>query len=226
MRRTITDYIWHTGKLTEPMRLLVISDLHNDRYEDLLPLLPEADVLLLPGDLSDSYRSSYSRSIAFLREATKTVPTFVGVGNHEMRLKDFSAYAHSVRDTGARLLFNTYERLGDLVIGGWYRPQRYGQADMLPTFLAEESCRVLLCHRPEDYIHELRDMDIDLVLAGHAHGGQWRLFGRGVYASGQGIFPQYTRGIVENMIISAGVSNRVPVPRLNNPREIVRIVLD
>ena len=226
MRRTITDYIWHTGKLKAPVRLLVISDLHDDAYDDFLPLLPQADVLLMPGDLSVAYWQRYDRSIAFLQEAVKIIPTYVGVGNHEMRLNDFDLYARRVRDTGAQLLCNTYQRLGDLVIGGWYRPRQYGQADMLPAFLAEDGCHILLCHRPEDYMDALRDKEIDLVLAGHAHGGQWRIFNRGVYASGQGIFPKYTKGIVENMIISTGVSNRVPVPRWNNPCEIVRILLD
>jgi hypothetical protein len=209
------------------LRLLVISDLHDDKYRDLLPLLADADVLLMPGDLSDAYRQTYGRALAFLLEASKVLPTFVGVGNHEMRLKDFSAYVQRVQGTGARFLFNAYERFGDLVIGCWYRPLKYGLRDILPEFQAEDGCRILLCHRPEDYFHHLRDTNADLVLSGHAHGGQIRLCGRGLFAPGQGIFPQYTKGIVDQrMIISAGVSNRVPIPRWNNPCEIVRVYLD
>lgn len=226
MRREITDYIWHTGKLKTPKRLLIISDLHDDRYDDLLPLLREADVLLMPGDLSIAYRQEYDRAIAFLQEAAQVIPTFVGVGNHEMRLEDFTAYRQRVADTGAKFLFNTYVRFGELVIGCWYRPQKYGHADFLPAFEAEEGCRILLCHRPEDYLQNLRDVDVDLVLAGHTHGGQIRFFNRGLYASGQGVFPKYTKGIVEKMIISTGVSNRVLVPRWNNPCEVVRVQLD
>lgn len=224
--RKITDYTWHTGKLKKPVRLLVISDLHNDRYQDILPLLHHADALLLPGDVSISLRQRYLRGIAFLEEAAKIVPTFVGVGNHEMRLMDFEAYTRRVQETGAKFLFNTYERMGNLVIGCWYRPQLFGHEDMLPAFQAEDGCRVLMSHRPEDYMDNLSDKDIDLVLSGHAHGGQIRLFGRGLYASGQGFFPKYTRGVVGRMIISTGASNRMFVPRLNNPREIVRVKLD
>lgn len=224
--RTITDYIWHTGKLLQPVKLLVISDLHNDRYEDLLPLLPQADVLLLPGDLADAYRQQFDRAIAFLETAAEQLPTFVSMGNHDARLDDYYTYARQVQESGAAFLFNTYQRLGDLVIGGWYRPHLYGQEDCLPAMQAEEGCRILMSHRPEDYFQYLQNADIDLIVSGHTHGGQIRIGNRGLYSSGQGIFPRHTKGIVENMIISAGVSNRVAVPRWHNPCEIVRILLD
>ena len=64
----------------------------------------------------------------------------------------------------------------------------------------------------------------DLILSGHAHGGQIRLFGRGLFAPGQGIFPKYTSGIHGSMIISRGLSNTGGmIPRLFNRREIVYI---
>lgn len=224
--RKITSYTWHTGKLAKPVRLLVISDLHDDRYGEFLPLLKDSDGLLMPGDSADAYRQQYSRALEFLQTAAKALPTYVAIGNHDARLKDFRVFERRVRETGAHFLFNAYERLGDLVIGGWYRPYKYGHEDMLPAFAAETGCKVLMSHRPEDYFTDLRDQDIDLVVSGHSHGGQWRIFGRGVYSSGQGVFPRHTKGVVEKMIISAGVSNRVPVPRWGNPREIVRIELD
>ena len=72
----------------------------------------------------------------------------------------------------------------------------------------------------------LRDRNIDLVLSGHAHGGQIRLLGRGLYAPGQGILPAYTGGLHSGphgkLLISRGLSNTaLPVPRLFNPPEIV-----
>ena len=147
--RKITDYTWHTGKLKKPVRLLVVSDLHNSKYRDILPHLRDADVLLLPGDVVISYWQTYLRGIEFLREAAAVIPTYVGVGNHEIRLNDYQAYVQGVRDAGARFLFNTYERLGDLAIGCWYHPKRFRHTDILPAFQAEAGCRVLMCHRPE-----------------------------------------------------------------------------
>ncbi|MBE0600370.1 MAG: metallophosphoesterase [Firmicutes bacterium] len=224
--RRITNYSWHTGKLTKPVRLLVVSDLHNGPYADIIPHLKDVDALLMPGDLAERHGQMYQRGIGFLREAVDRLPTFVGVGNHEMRLKSYPEFADLVERTGATLLFNSYTRFGELAIGCWYRPERCGQPDMLEAFQAEAGCRILMSHRPEDYFRSLRDKDVDLVLSGHAHGGQWRVFGRGVFAPGQGLFPRYTRGIVGNMIISAGAGGNAPAPRINNPKEILRIELD
>jgi predicted MPP superfamily phosphohydrolase len=154
------------------------------------------------------------------------MPTFLGVGNHETQLNDFDGFVRQAEETGARVLFNTYERFGELVIGCWYRPEIYGHEDMLPAFEAEAGCRVLMSHRPEDYMPYLANKDIDLVLSGHAHGGQVRLFDRGLFAPGQGFFPQYTKGVTGRMIISAGAGDHIPIPRINNPPEILRIHLD
>ena len=74
----------------------------------------------------------------------------------------------------------------------------------------------------------LINRNIDLVLSGHAHGGQFRLFGQGFFSPGQGWFPKYTSGIHRGkygrMIISKGMANTVRVaPRLFNPTEVVYI---
>ncbi|MCE5343219.1 MAG: metallophosphoesterase [Eubacteriales bacterium] len=225
--RKRTVYAWHTGKLSRPARLLVVSDLHNAEYGDILPLLTDVDALLMPGDAADRYRQGYGRALRFIQKASDRLPTFVGVGNHEMRLADFTDFRTAVVQTGARMLFNSYVRFGEMVIGCWYRPEQYGIRDMLPAMEAEEGVRILLCHRPEDYMHRLRKSKVDLVLAGHTHGGQIRLGKQGLYAPGQGFFPKYTRGVVdERMIISAGASNPVYIPRLFNPREVLLIELD
>lgn len=85
-----------------------------------------------------------------------------------------------------------------------------------------EGFKIMLCHHPEYY--ESIPRDVDLILAGHAHGGQVRIFNCGIYAHGQGIFPKYTSGIYHGrMIVSRGLSNTSVVPRLFNPTEIVYI---
>ena len=225
--RRLTVYPWHTGKLTRPMRILVVSDLHDGEYSDLLPMLSDVDALLLPGDVANRYRQRYSRGFAFVEKAAEQVPTYIGVGNHEVRLRNFDALQADLSLTRAKLLFNRYERLGELVIGGWYRPETYGHPDMLPAMQAETGLRILMCHHPEDYMCSLRTAQVDLVLAGHAHGGQIRLFGQGLYAPGQGIFPRYTRGVVDDrMIVSAGATTAVFAPRWGNPCEVLIVELD
>ena len=67
MRRKVTPYEWSTGKLSHPVRLMVVSDLHDEPYDDILPMLQGADALLVPGDISDSYRGHFDAGVAFLR---------------------------------------------------------------------------------------------------------------------------------------------------------------
>ena len=87
--------------------------------------------------------------------------------------------------------------------------------------------KILLCHYPHYYHRYIKNTDIDLILSGHAHGGQWRIFGRGVFAPHQGLFPKYTSGMHDDrLIISRGVVNNAkPIPRLFNPCEIILINL-
>ena len=70
------------------------------------------------------------------------------------------------------------------------------------------------------------DKAIDLTLSGHNHGGQIRVFGKGIFSSRSGLLPKYDRGIYhQRLIVSAGCSNPVAVPRLGNPFELVMIDL-
>lgn len=85
--------------------------------------------------------------------------------------------------------------------------------------------KLLLCHHPEYYEKFLCKLDIDLIISGHAHGGQWRIFGRGIYAPDQGLFPKYTSGLHDNrLLISRGMCNNAyPIPRIFNPCEILSV---
>ena len=104
----------------------------------------------------------------------------------------------------------------------------------IDTFVKVPRYRILLSHHPEYWCLEepmLINRNIDLVLSGHAHGGQFRLFGQGFFAPGQGWFPKFTSGIHRGkygrMIISKGMANTVRVaPRLFNPTEVVYIEVE
>lgn len=101
----------------------------------------------------------------------------------------------------------------------------------LDDFEKADGYRILLCHHPEYWsLREpmLKDRRIDLVLSGHAHGGQWQFMGRGVFAPGQGLFPKYTGGMHQgqygSLVVSRGLSNPYKfAPRLGNPCEIVYV---
>lgn len=108
---------------------------------------------------------------------------------------------------------------------GHYRRPSGPEMDWLEEYVNTSGYHILLSHHPEYF--PLIPSGIELTLSGHAHGGQWRFFGRGVFAPGQGLLPKYTSGVYEEdgklMVVGRGLSNTAPVPRINNPVEIVYV---
>ena len=225
--RRVAYYEHHTGKLTKPLTLAVVSDLHNEEYEDIFPLIKDADVLLVPGDISDRYHKQWKRGVAFLKDAAQRLPTFYSLGNHEVKQQDYAKLKTALYQTGAEILINRHVRFGEVFIGGWYDPDVVKEPERLSALEREQGVKILLCHKPEEYWKRMRARDFDLVVAGHAHGGQIRLGNQGVYAPGQGLFPRLTRGVADGrMIISAGAGNPAGMPRWGNPCEVLLIHLD
>ena len=98
------------------------------------------------------------------------------------------------------------------------------ETEWLPTFAGQAGYHILLSHHPE-YFPLIPD-SVDLILSGHAHGGQWRIFGHGVWSPGQGWWPRYTKGVYDGrLVVSTGLSNTTWIPRIGNPTEIVYLEL-
>lgn len=164
-----------------------------------------------------------SNGWALIIAASKIVPTFVSLGNHEWYLTEEDKELFN--KTGATLLDNTHTTImvkGNKVSFGGLSTKY--DLDWLNKFSKIEGVKILLCHHPEYYERYIKGKDVDtvdIIISGHAHGGQWRLFDRGLFAPGQGILPKYTKGIYGKMLVSAGLSNTAIVPRINNPKEVV-----
>ena len=156
------------------------------------------------GGLTSAYVTDYRRAVATLRGSTTTLTASES---------DFTRYPKKESIEGLKGLKTASERLPDT---SW-----------LQTF-SSPGYHILLCHHPE-YLPLVPDA-VDLVLSGHAHGGQWRLYNpfkrewRGVFAPGQGFWPSLTSGVHDGrLVISRGLANTASVPRLFNPTEIVYI---
>ena len=163
---------------------------------------------------------------SFLTEAAKLAPVYLSLGNHEYDLEDEDI--RTLENNGIVLLDNAdccANVKGDLLRIGGLSSEPDGE--WLERFSQSVGFKLLLCHHPEYYDSMVSELDIDLVLAGHNHGGQIRLFGHGVLSSRSGLFPRYDSGVFDDrLVVSAGCSNTVALPRLFNPRELVVIHLN
>ena len=233
----ITKYALKS-KVKENVRFAVVSDLHGCPPVPVLNAIRETEpnAVLIPGDVIHN-DNNYKNGIELLKECAKDYPTFVSIGNHEFKMS-FDPVA-LLKETGATVLDNEYTEFMGVKIGGLTsgytadkKQTHFGSTpppntEWLKAFSKIEGYKVLLCHHPEYYPAYIRDKNIDLILSGHAHGGQWRFFGRGLFAPGQGIFPKYTCGIYEGrLIVSKGVGNPHFIPRINNKPEIILLTIE
>ena len=234
----LTRYESRSKRLSRRVRVASVADLHDAPYEKLLALLEEAepDMVAVPGDFADT-PTRRENGLGFLTACARRYPTFVSLGNHENK-SDPQTLLPLLAKTGAELLDDRYVRFGELAVGGlstgWRAGMRQNRGEtpapnlsFLAEFAALDAPRLLLCHHPEYYPRYIKKTSVDWILSGHAHGGQWCLFGHGIFAPGQGLFPRYHAGFYDGrMAQSRGLcrTHRY-IPRIANPREVVLLTL-
>ncbi len=230
MKRIVTEYTFRTALAERSLRLAVASDLHSGPFDDVLEEFSRSDAVLIPGDLVDRHHRDNTEAARFLEVVPGIVPVFYSIGNHERKFRHRDAYLEQAVRSGVTLLDNRSVDFYGIRIGGLSSAKGEPDTAFLDRFEREEGWRLLLCHHPEVYRDYVAGRDIDLTLCGHAHGGQVQVFGRGLYAPGQGLFPKLTHGMHDGgrMIISRGMTNNVslPVPRIGNPCELIIINLE
>lgn len=213
------------ANIAEDVTFAFVSDLHGCDNEPVLELINsiQPDGVLVGGDFIHN-NTVWREGIEFLRLSAERYPTFCVKGNHELRfLGDIAAM---VKETGAQLLDDSSVDFKGINIGGLtsvcYDPEATPNTEWLADFSRKEGYKLLLCHHPEYFDKFIKDTEIALTLSGHAHGGQWRAFGRGLYSPGQGIFPKYTSGVYHGrLLVGRGLGNPHPIPRINNPPEVI-----
>ena len=237
IKMQITHYNISTEK-TGKYKFAFVSDLHDYPNEVILKAVRDIkpDAILIPGDVIHNF-SVYKRGIEFLNESSRIAPVYCSLGNHEM--KAGQEIIDKIKNTKATVLDNASVMFEEINIGGLTSGYKVGEKQKrigktpapdlcwLEKYSREEGYKILLSHHPEYYARYVRGLPIDMVLSGHAHGGQIRIFDKGILAPGQGFFPKYTHGMYDSkMIVSRGIGNQVPIPRINNPSEIIVITLN
>lgn len=230
-------------------RIAHISDLHNatigKNNEKLLTLLKNTkpDIIAITGDFIDSRNTNVDIAVQFAEEAVRIAPCYYVSGNHEARVSEYTRLKEVLTALGVTVLEDGQSELTreDAVVSivgvrdpSFVTEYLFGDSEVvmqskLQQFANEDSYTILLSHRPELFEVYVEN-NMDLVLSGHAHGGQIRLpFLGGLVAPNQGLFPVYDAGLFAqgntHMIVSRGIGNSIIPLRVNNPPEIVLIEL-
>ncbi len=234
-------------------RIAQVSDLHNAEFgknnAELLKLLSESrpDIIVITGDLIDANHTDVGIALGFAQESVRIAPTYYVTGNHEAASQQYDTLKAGLEEEGVIVLEDeaiSLERGGETIsLIGLADPDFTVKGDMFgeaPAMVGTKlknlndgeggEYAILLSHRPELFETYL-NCGIDLVFAGHAHGGQFRLpFIGGVIAPNQGLFPKYDAGLYTdggtNMVVSRGIGNSIIPLRFNNRPEIVLVELN
>lgn len=218
---TCSVYTLTSEKLTEPVRVLQITDLHNSVFGEgnarLLALCEaqEPDAIFITGDLLNSDVEDTSIATDLISALAELAPVYVSYGNHELEHEErFGTDILSLYEAaGATVLDSTWvdtELNGQQVrIGGLYGyclPARYlltggatqEECKFLSAFQNTNRYTLLLCHLPSGWLLNggLDGWSVDCVFSGHVHGGEiiLPLIG-GLYAPDFGWFPGKLEGV-------------------------------
>ena len=244
----VSRHILDTGKLSCPVKIVLLADLHSTYHGKRQKKLVEKiaaerpDVIVMAGDMLDEKRS-FAPMAQLLRRVVKIAPVFYVPGNHEYRIINIGYFFAAMRKLGVKILRDEYKIISvngqRILIAGADDPafgkfsSGYSQSDAMRRAFGEleddSLPKILLVHRPGCF-EQYAKFPFDLILCGHEHGGQARIpfLDIGII-SNAGFFPKYTSGMHKigktSMIVSRGLSIHRLIPRIYNPPEIVSITL-
>lgn len=246
----VTEHITISGegKIGSLVRFALVTDLHSCYYgkdqSQLIRMIDKEkpDAILLSGDIFDD-RLGQKNARIFIEGVADRYPCFYVTGNHEFWSKKEDEMKEFLASKGVTVLEGDAKNISingnSLDICGVDDPtymteseweERLDRADKESD---PGNYRILLSHRPEK-VKAYEKYDFDLILCGHAHGGQWRIpfTKRGVAAPNQGLLPAYVDGLYDldngsKMIVSRGLAReRMPYPRFFNHPEVVIIEME
>lgn len=236
----------------EGFKIAQISDFHNTQLgEDndvIIDKLKEEkpDIIVITGDYIDCRNPDLDCAERLTKRLVGIAPTYYCTGNHESRLpSELKLLEESFEKNGVKVLRNKKQLIkkgsssiricgiDDPDFFGINMPQEDVEAKLIKRINALEKddgkyC-ILLSHRPE--LFELYcKTGINLVMTGHAHGGQIRLpFIGPLFSPSEGLFPKYAEGVHTNqittMIVSRGLGQSQFPLRVNNSPELVFVTL-
>lgn len=241
----VKAYTIDSGKVFEPIKVAVVADLHSSNYGEkqkkLMIAIEEVspDVIVLIGDIVDDVLPR-DKAIEFFEGIAYKYPCYYVSGNHEYWSGDIEGIKSLISNYGITVLEGEQQMMevkGQKINLSGIDDPEIGEAPWLHQLITvdrqieEDIFSILLTHRPER-IDAYNLTGFDLVLAGHAHGGQWRIpvLINGLVAPNQGLFPKYAGGIYEfdhqKMIVSRGLAREsTRVPRIYNPTELVVVTI-
>lgn len=224
------------------LRVVHFSDTHLDNNYNLKDLkklvriinLQNPDIVVFTGDFIDVVDNHQypEDAIEVLSEINSKLGKFAVYGNHDYGAQGYKYYEDMMEKSGFQLLVNDstiflyqgqrirISGMDDALLG---KPNY----DKVSDLFREDVYDILLLHEPDEAEHFLPH-SVELLLAGHSHGGQVRIPFIGSITTPP-LAEKYVKGIynigsTQNIYVSSGVGTTSLPIRVFNPPEIA--VLD
>lgn len=226
-------------------RIVQIADLHSAKLDEALEQALEQfqpHLIVMTGDLVNREDRDFTQALSTAALAVRFAPTYFVRGNHEVDNPDYDRLRQGLEEAGVTILEDqgvVLEYRGaslnlvgvkDITAHPSSRAEAIQvMAQTAKSLFVDGTYHVLLSHRPS-LLEAYQASGADLVFTGHAHGGQVRLPVVGaVFAPDQGLLPQITAGVhaagQARVVVSRGLGNGTPFPRLWNGPELVTVTL-
>lgn len=225
--------------------IVLISDLHyyektqikhfNKILDNIKKINPE--YICVTGDIIDkAYVPNFDEFIIWVQQLTKITKVIAVLGNHEFyvnkRNNEFKLNKENINKIkkinnlylldNDNLILDNINFIGLTLPIEHYMYQNESKKDFkkyIKNIKTKKSCyNVLLCHTPINLVKEdiIKQIDIDLILCGHMHGGivpncLRKIFGNsGIISPSKKFFPKNVYGNIKkdnkNIIITSGIT--------------------
>jgi len=256
-----TEYKIYCEKAKNKHSFVFISDLHNIDFGEKLIKdieIEKPEIIIIGGDVFNKAEyKNYGKLLPLLKALSKSCPVYYVFGNHEIRARDnfaldnedynkaFSDYMEAITSYGIHVLNNEKEvieingdkfnLIGLNLLDNMYSKLKLPEVSM--DYLSEhfsgnekDAYNILITHNPS-YSHKYKELDSELILAGHTHGGLVRFpFIGSIISPELKLFPEFDGGLYnlknnkgkESMlIVNKGLGYHTYPIRLNDRAEYV-----
>lgn len=161
-------------------KIVFISDLHISSFDKgrlkrivkkINQLKP--DLVLSGGDYIKGHSGKITLPIEEIVDELKKIkaPVISVLGNHDGKFDKYTV-KKALEKAGITVLINSCTKFDDICIAG-LDDLKTGSPNIATALENAEFPRILLTHTPDVY-YDIKE-DVDLILAGHVHGGQVRV---------------------------------------------------
>lgn len=245
----IQKYVIKSNKIHKPVHIGIISDLHGTNYgkhqSKLIQKIQKQklDLILFVGDMIDEH--SETKEVEDLFNGLQDIPCFYVFGNHEISSNKQDIMKKLFKKYNIHFIGQKYEIMNindtKIIIAGindlLYFCNDYEDSikqfqnnlQQLSHNFDKDIYSILLSHRPS-LVDLYKKSKFDLIVSGHAHGGQWRIpyLLNGIYAPDEYLFPHYAGGLYQfkhnQLLVGRGLVKNF-IPRFFNPPELVVLTL-